>query len=131
MLAYLGAASLTDLCMRRIPLFLTGVFGGVGMLLLLYHGDWVAYGPGLLVGGLFLGLAFVTREAVGRGDALVILGLGAFLDWQQLMGTLFLALMACAPVALVLLVVFRKDRRTELPFVPFLLLGYAGGLLLW
>ena len=61
---------------------------------------------------------------------------GSFLPWElfwtpeKYMATLCAAVFLAAVWAGVLLVAFKKNGKTEIPFVPFLLLGYIGGLIL-
>ena len=51
------------------------------------------------------------------------------------MGDFFLMLLGAvfssAVYAGILLVILKKNRNTEIPFVPFLLMGYLGGVILW
>ena len=82
----------------------------------------------LLPGMLLLLLGRITSQAVGYGDGWVILILGLFLAPAELLGILGLASALAGIWALYLVVRKRKDQ--EIPFLPFLLLGFAGGVLL-
>jgi leader peptidase (prepilin peptidase)/N-methyltransferase len=81
-----------------------------------------------LGGGLFLLMAvlsvvILTREGRGGGDIKLIAMLGAFLGWQAVLVTIFLAAVLGAGVGLTLILIRRKGRREPLPFGPFLALG--------
>lgn len=130
-LVFLGLNTWTDIRKREISLTAAGIFGAVGMLFLLWERgiSWQLCLP-LAAGGLFWGIHRLTGGAVGMGDSLLLAALGTVLEWQELCSVLLLGLGGCGICALVLLVVFHKGRNAELPFAPFLLLGYAGGLLL-
>lgn len=75
-------------------------------------------------------ISLATHGAVGMGDALFLLALGTVLTVEELMKMLCVALIFCALTALVLMVMFRKRRNMTLPFVPFLMAGYIGGLII-
>ena len=82
----------------------------------------------VLGGGLFLLMAILSvvilqREGMGGGDIKLIAMLGAFLGWQAVLVTIFLAAVLGASVGLALILLRRKDRREPLPFGPFLALG--------
>ena len=75
-------------------------------------------------------LSLAAHGAVGMGDALLLLALGTVLTVEELTKMLCVALVFCALTALVLMVMFRKRRDMTLPFVPFLMAGYIGGLII-
>jgi len=82
----------------------------------------------VLGGGLFLLMAVLSvvilkREGMGGGDIKLIAMLGAFLGWQAVLVTIFLAAVLGAGVGLTLILLRRKSRREPLPFGPFLALG--------
>ena len=59
------------------------------------------------------------EDAVGVVEIILIL--------VVLISLVMLLAAACSGV---LLLVFRKSRKTEIPLVPFLLLGYVGGMVI-
>src|SRR5262249_35076582 len=82
----------------------------------------------ILGGGLFLLMAVLSvvilkREGMGGGDIKLIAMLGAFLGWQAVLVTIFLAAVFGACVGLALILLRRKGRSEPLPFGPFLALG--------
>lgn len=68
-------------------------------------------------------LIIVPREAMGMGDVKLLAGIGAFLGWQLVCLTLFLASVAGGLVSLVLLALHKKDWQSRIPFGPYLALG--------
>jgi leader peptidase (prepilin peptidase)/N-methyltransferase len=68
-------------------------------------------------------------EGLGQGDWKMAAMLGAFLGWQRLLLTVFLAALAGAVVGLSLMALRRGHGRTELPLGTFL--GFAGLLTLF
>ena len=61
----------------------------------------------------------------------IITALGIFLKPEELYEMLLAAVLISAAWSGILMGIFKKKRNTEIPFVPFLLAGYAGGLFLW
>lgn len=125
----LGIEDLWKKQISSLPLLLLAVAGG-GISLAL--GDW---GDGtalwrLLPGCVMLLLAWLTRESIGYGDGFVVLCLGCFLDVWEILNICMAALTLSGLAALFLLLVKKKNRKTQMPFVPFLLVGYGMQLLL-
>ncbi len=80
-----------------------GFFSGLaGMLLLRFWGDW-----------------FAGREALGMGDVKLVAVCGFFLSWQMVWLGLFFA----ASIALIVALIFPKNRKSKIPFAPFIGIG--------
>lgn len=77
----------------------------------------------LLGGGLFYAIAAIYEGGMGGGDIKLIAMIGAFIGWQQVLLTIFLAAFVGSVIGLALLVTKRKKRRDPIPFGPFLALG--------
>ncbi len=77
----------------------------------------------LIPGIVCLIVAKLTKEAIGYGDAMIIFMLGLYWRWESVCTVLMGACMLAAIFALVLLIFFRKNRKYEIPFVPFLALA--------
>lgn len=131
-LVFLGINSWFDMKKKEISLAAVGIFGLLGLLISLHDGglSWDFLIPAGISGGV-IGLSIVTGGAVGMGDGLVLMALATMLRSGKFMAVLFMGLLSCAVCSLVLLLVFRKGRDWEIPFIPFVLLGYVGGLILW
>ena len=63
------------------------------------------------------------------GDGLMIFAMGSVLNAGELMEILCLSFLLCGIYAGLQLGLLKKKRNTEIPFVPFLLVGYLGGIL--
>ncbi len=81
--------------------------------------------------GVFAGLSILSHGRVGMGDCLVLLALGMALHPGELLAALSLGMFFTVIPAMVMLLILKKGRNAELPFIPFLLAGYIGGLCLW
>lgn len=130
-----------DLAVFRLPDVLTlpaaagtAVLLGAAALLPGHTGSW----PRALLGGVALFLTYlllhlVNPAGMGFGDVKLAPSLGLALGWYG-WGALLLGTLAAfglgAAAGLVLLALGRADRRTPLPFGPFMLAGALAGMLL-
>lgn len=81
--------------------------------------------------GAVLGAAgLAAKGAVGMGDALLVTVLGFFMKPEMFLGVLSLGMFLAGIYSLLLIVIKRQAGNTEIPFVPFLLAAYAGGVYL-
>lgn len=128
---FLAANSWMDWKKREISLLLTGAYGIVGVAASLYDGrnvtDWlIPMGAGMAM----IAVSLLTSGEIGMGDAWMFLALGAMLSSEMFVRMACIGMFAAAGYAAILLVICKRNRKTEIPLVPFLLAGYIGGLLL-
>ena len=75
-------------------------------------------------------ISALTGGEIGAGDGLLIIAMGSVMTAGELIGILFAALLLCGIYSGIQLLVLKKQRDIEIPFVPFLLAGYLGGVFL-
>lgn len=78
---------------------------------------------GLLLGGIFYLISIVSKEAVGKGDAVMIGICGAAVGFSATCMVLCTALLLSSVVSLALLCLRKAGRKTRIPFYPFLAAG--------
>ena len=83
---------------------------------------------GITAGDIYAILAWSTRESIGYGDGLVILCMGCFYALGEMMAIVMIAITMAGIAALGLLIFGHKNRKSEFPFVPFLL---GAHLVMW
>lgn len=134
-ICYLCGMAVFDICSRKLPvILLTCGIGAASVYHIFYGTIPSAFSlAGAAVGVVFLAVSWVTEEAFGYGDSFLILGLGIYLGFWNLLYLLMISFTVAAVFAMVLLVIRHFKRKTVLPFVPFLLTGYlivllSGGL---
>lgn len=72
----------------------------------------------------FLLFCFVTKEQIGKGDA-ILLGIATLgMDLWQIFAFLFLSFALAGIFGVFIMVVRKKGRKYKIPFAPFLLAGY-------
>lgn len=81
---------------------------------------------GILVGGgLFFLIAVVSRGGMGGGDIKMMAMVGAFIGWKGVLLVTFIGSLSGSIVGIFLMFLKGKDRKTKVPFGPFLALGSA------
>ncbi len=85
--------------------------------------------PALVPGIICLILGRITRQAVGYGDGMVLLGLAMFLEWKEILELCTVAFCISALWALAGLITGRLRIKDKLPFIPFLFLAWGIQLL--
>lgn len=80
---------------------------------------------GLGIGGIFLVISFITREAIGYGDSILICILGIYVGGTELMEILMIAWGLSGLTAMIILVRKNFTKSAVLPFIPFLAAGYG------
>lgn len=128
---FLTVCTYFDMKTRMLPVWLL-VAGGIGVFAshIIQQGNWWIYIMGMLLGVAFLLVSKVTKEGLGYGDSILILLLGAFVGLWQMVLVLVIAFGSAAIFSIIVLVLKKMSRKKQIPFVPFLLLGFLGGYLL-
>ncbi len=93
-----------------------GFFGNAG---------WQSRLGGVAVGVVVLMFAYFSKEAIGVADGIIIAVCGASFGLYETVVLCFLAAVFAAVLAVVLLFSKKAGRKTRIPFLPFLLLGYV------
>lgn len=122
MFVFLLLCTYFDMKEKRIPFYLFFAFGVIGILFLFISQEKEVLPAlqGAIVGIGVLFLAKVTREGIGYGDGIILLITGLYLGLRQNALLFLLAILLSSVFALVFWMVKRVDRKTEIPFVPFL-----------
>ena len=136
LLTFLFAAAWLDQKTGELPLILSGAGATAGTLFCFFTGssEFPELLPGFLLGFLpgmlLLALAFFSKQAVGYGDGAIFLAAGTFLGIEKTVWLLVCALLAAGVVSLLLLVLKKRNKKTSVPVIPFVLAGYVL-LLIW
>ena len=130
-LLFLLFSSFLDIRKREISIPVTLLFGLAGVAYSIKTGRTMTdYLIPLGIGILILGGSVLTRGQVGMGDGWMLLALGCMLRMECYIQMACIGMLLAAAYSGVLMLVFRKNRKTEIPLVPFLLLGYVGGMII-
>ena len=123
---FLFVEGIRDLRKHKISMLaviVAGVMGGILQFDSLEENGWEILG-GIFIGIALLILAKVTKEKIGYGDGWVLMVSGIYLGVRGNMYLLLLSLFLASLVSICLLVFKKVNKKTELPFVSFVLPGY-------
>lgn len=123
-----------DLRTLRLPNVLTlsayPMVAGLLLLPALLADGWTAYGRALLAGvivlALFVVLHVINPSGMGLGDVKLAGPMGAllgWLSWQATMAGVVIGFALVAVVGIAMILARRADRKSALPFGPFMLAG--------
>lgn len=86
---------------------------------------------GMVVGFFIIAVVIVlSRGGMGWGDAKLLAMIGAFLGWQATLYSLFVGSLFGSTVGVAMILSKRMERKTPIPFGPFLGLGALGWLVM-
>ena len=129
---FLVVLAVADVRKKRLPLLL--LFSGGFFIIAQSFCDRdisvISLAAGGMTGVLFLFVSMITKEAFGYGDSILILIMGTFLGFWDILYLLMGAFLMAAVFSAVMLIKTRFDRKASFPFVPFLTIAYIGGMLL-
>lgn len=136
-LGFLGLNTWTDLRRKEVSLAASACLGIAALGWIIYKGEiswWLLVPAGVV--SMFLSISIMSKGALGMGDCWMVLVLGLTLTVDEFLTVLLTGTLGSA-VWGILTYMLRKGRGEkgredlEIPFVPFLLFGYIGGVLLW
>ena len=129
-LVYIAALAVMDFKYRKLPLktLLSGLFIAAAGCLCGREISPVLLATGGCMGIVFLLISRVLGESFGYGDSILILIIGIFLGFWNLMYLLLGAFSMAAVFSAVMMIKHRFNRKSSFPFVPFLAAAYLGGM---
>ncbi len=129
---FLVVLAVADVKKKRLPLLLllSGGFFIIAQSFCDRDISVISLAAGGMTGVLFLFVSMITKEAFGYGDSILILIMGTFLGFWDILYLLMGAFLMAAVFSAVMLIKTRFDRKASFPFVPFLTIAYIGGMLL-
>ncbi|MCX7920397.1 MAG: A24 family peptidase [Clostridia bacterium] len=129
----LAAASVKDLQSKSIPNEIIIFSIATGLVTSALHMSISALINsiiGFIVIGVALGiLSFITKGGVGMGDVKLAACVGIFLGLSQTISAVVLATMLSGLIGIVLLIARVYDRKSTIPFAPFILTGTVMAIL--
>lgn len=115
-------SAVMDIWKRKLPVIYLAVLltAAVPLNLLTGRTDVWDLILGIVYGGTFLLVSIATRGAIGFGDGIMIASLGAWMGICFTLPATVFAFLSAGFFGLIYIRVKKKDRKTKLPFAPFL-----------
>lgn len=126
--------SIRDIKTHQISVVFVSLMGILGIITYLPFAklESLSIAFGMTIGLGVLIISFFTRQQIGYGDGLILIVTGILLGFRNNMALFLGALIYSAMVGLSLLVIRKADKKTELPFVPFMFLSLLSmGVIKW
>ena len=126
--------SVRDIKTKKISVLFASIIGIMGMITYIPFAriDSISIALGMTIGLGVLVISFFTRQQIGYGDGFILIITGILLGFKNNMALFLGALIYSAMVGLSLLIIRKADKKTELPFVPFMLLSLISmGVIKW
>lgn len=130
-LLFLAWNSRSDIRKKEVSVFSAAVVLLMGLILAVAeHTGFTEFAVKMGGGVIFLVLSILTEGKIGMGDAWVLIAMASMLKPQTYLISLMIGLLLASVYSGYLMLVKKRKKTTEIPFLPFLLLGYLGGLYL-
>lgn len=126
----LTVGSIWDIRRKKIPagLLILNVLFGVALIAVNrkidWRQDWYLYAVGILMGIILLFTGRFCGGCIGTADGIMTAVIGGIIGYQKTLLLLMYAVLAAAVFSILLIVMKKAGRRTTIPFLPFMLLGY-------
>ena len=121
LMGLLSLLAFEDFKSKRIPMlpvFLCGILGVILHIFFQTRSIGEITG-GLLVGVALLAISIITRGKIGKGDGFLFMVTGVYLGFWNNLLLLWLSCVLAGIIGIFILVIKKKDKRYQLPFVPF------------
>lgn len=131
-LLFLIIETIEDMKTQKLDLDRLLFFLIVGLFLKIFwlHESIMEVILGMSVGMILLGISYLSEEELGYGDGMVILVTGVLCGMKMTIVTLSIAFLVMIVIAVCLLVWKGFYYKKRVPFVPCILAGFLGGILL-
>lgn len=122
----LSISSWLDIKKKIVSGRILGIFAIVGALLcvVLRPISILSVIGGISIGLVIIGISKITKGSIGMGDGELLCVTGLYLGFYKNLELFFGALFMAAIWGIVLLVIKRAGKKTEMPFVPFVAMAY-------
>lgn len=131
-LVFLGINAWTDIRKREISLISVLAAGIAGIVWSWQDGrSLLQIGVPIVITLVFLMLSLATGGDFGMGDVWMILAFGMLAEAEEFIMDVCMGMLFAGVWSVILIVGMQKSKSTEIPFVPFLMAGYVGGLIIW
>lgn len=131
MLVFLIVGAALDIRVKQVPVgyLLVGTCAVILYQAVEGRQSWYLWILGMATGVVFLLFSKCSKESIGYGDSWMILNLGIFMGLWKILAVLGTAFLCSTVVAVTGMIAGKWDRKTRIPFYPFLVAGYLGAMI--
>lgn len=123
---FLTICTYTDLKGKCINIFICLMFGVIGMVYrCIFENSNLLSLLQAIIPGIFLMLvSILSKEGIGKGDAIVIGTIGLYIGGINTIIILFNGVIVSCITGIIFIAFMKKEKGYRLPFVPFLTLAF-------
>lgn len=126
LVCFLGLTAIDDIKTKKIRVLKTLIFLVIGVLINIFNKP---YSLPSVLGGMMIGiilylLGIFSKEKIGKGDGLVVLVASLYLGFKNTLLLLWVSSIFAAIIGTFYIKRSGEKMDFELPFVPFMLMGY-------
>lgn len=112
---------------RVVDIRILGIAGALEIVfeIAVQPANWLERAEGAALGIILILLALVSGQMLGIGDGVIFVITGIFLGFWGNMELFLLSLWMAGILALFLLIIKKRGRKYQIPFVPFILGAYV------
>lgn len=125
--AVLTVESISDIKTKSISLarLVCYMIVALALNIIMRYQSFISLFGGIVVGVIFLGFGILTKEGIGYGDGAIFICLGAVLGLYDNLRLLMYSLMLAAIVGGIYALVWKKNLKVRIPFIPCVLITYV------
>lgn len=128
----LGMGSFMDIKKKSLPktfmvmiCSVSGLLMLLGYLLSLNSINLMQAGIGAVIGVVVMAASFFSDGCIGMADAVLVFLTGLLFGYMGSIEMTMYAIFFAAIVSIILISLGKADRKSHIPFIPFMLLGYV------
>lgn len=91
--------------------------------------NWTEKALAVSIGGVLIFLSFISKGQIGIGDGLLFAVIGFGVGFWNSLSILMCSLLIASVFSCYLIIIKKKRKSTEIPFVPFVTIGYITWLI--
>ena len=128
----LGVGSFMDIRKKSVPKIFMGAICSVsavmlltGYLLSINNINFMQASVGVAIGAVVMAASFFSDGCIGMADAILVLLTGLLFGYTGSIEMTLYAIFLAALVSIILISLGKADRKSHIPFIPFMFLGYV------
>ncbi|MBO4785161.1 MAG: prepilin peptidase [Lachnospiraceae bacterium] len=122
----LGIEAITDFKKKEVNIVFPALLAATAAVMLFFTKDISLINAiiGITEGVLLILISFLTKGEIGMGDGILLAACGLMLGGRDNLIMFFFACLSSAIVSALIMIIKKADKKTKIPFVPFMIPGF-------
>lgn len=124
-MVFLCVCTYMDLKSKYINIYICLAFGVIGMLYksCIVKSSLMSVGLALFPGIFVMIISLLSKESIGKGDAMVVGIMGLYVGGINTILALFYGVILASIIGIICMIFMKKSGQHRMPFVPFMAIG--------